>query len=84
LPWVHFFGSWRRPMARCQSLCHFFIAPTVFTAASSLGTSWCSDSDSFFFGIGLQIPGFHFYQASLNFCFHWFLADLYPGLRPFG
>jgi hypothetical protein len=42
-PWsrVHFFGCWRRPMAKCQSLCWSSSAPIVSTAASSLGTSKC-------------------------------------------
>jgi hypothetical protein len=46
LPWVHFCSCWLHPTPRCQSPCRFFRAPTGFTAASSLGTSRCSDSDS--------------------------------------
>jgi hypothetical protein len=45
-PWVSSFGSPCHPATRCQPLCCFFIVPEDFTAASSVGTSWCSDSDS--------------------------------------
>jgi hypothetical protein len=38
-PWVCFVGWPRYLRARCQSLCHFFIAPKASTPASSLGTS---------------------------------------------
>jgi hypothetical protein len=46
LPWVRFFGWPWRPTAICRSQCRFFDALTVFTAASSLGTSWCSALDT--------------------------------------
>jgi hypothetical protein len=38
-PWVHFFSCWLHPTVRCQSPYRFFCALTVFTEASSLGTS---------------------------------------------
>jgi hypothetical protein len=43
LPWVYFFIVQRCPAARCRSPYCFFSAPTVFTVACSLETSWCSN-----------------------------------------
>jgi hypothetical protein len=40
-PQVLSFGFWRRPTARCRSLCRLFSAPDDLTAALSLETSWC-------------------------------------------
>jgi hypothetical protein len=45
LPWVPFFCSRRRSMARHRFPCRFFSALSGFTAVSSLGTSPCSASD---------------------------------------
>jgi hypothetical protein len=42
LPWVHFFGWPRSLTARCRSPDRSFSALTVFTVASSSGTSSCA------------------------------------------
>jgi hypothetical protein len=48
--WVSSFGSLRRPAAICRPLCRFFVIPEDFPAASSVGTSRRSTSDSNSFG----------------------------------
>jgi hypothetical protein len=53
-PCVHFFGCQLHPMARYRSPYKSSSAPTVSTMASSLGISWCSDLNSYFFWICLQ------------------------------
>jgi hypothetical protein len=56
LPWVRFCSCPQRSTARCQSPYRFFSALTVFTAASSLGTSSCT-ATKFFFWVCLQLRG---------------------------
>jgi hypothetical protein len=46
LPWVHFLSCGQHPTFRCRSPDHFFSAPKLCTAVSSLGTSSYTTTDS--------------------------------------
>jgi hypothetical protein len=76
---VHHFSS-RHPTASCRPLDKASCAPTVSTAASLLGTSWCSTMASTSYGFGSLIQtGLCLFLA--NFCP--FQPGIHLGYHPF-